>query len=139
MNPYQVLGIVVLTTLVVLAIVYFLVPYLKGKGVQVVNVLNKVNDGIDTLDAGLTTINNVAAVPYFKLIDKIFDIARLGTKNAERLYKMGELEKDARKENVEKYVVEILKNANVEVNEDVKKIINRAIEEGVKLLPKTHQ
>lgn len=139
MNTYMILGLTALTIIIVIGILYYGIPYLKSKNVPVENVLDKVSIGIDNIDNALTSINNVAPIPYFSLIDKIFDYAKIAVNNAERLYKIGNLDKNERKENAKQYVEDVLKVANIDVNDDLKKVIDGAIEAGVEVLPKTHQ
>lgn len=139
MNGFEILGITLLVIMAVLVIIYFLIPYLNGKGIPIGTILKSVNKGINIADDAVTTVNSVAPIPYFFIVDKIFNFARTATQKAEDLYKSGCLGKDERKEVAKQSVIYALKAVNITVDENLEKVIEDSITGAVKLLPKTHQ
>ena len=72
-------------------------------------------------------------------LDLITNYAKEAVQYAEQLYKSGQLSEDLRKEKATEYIKEILKVSNIEITEEIEKIIDATIESAVLLLPKTKE
>jgi hypothetical protein len=137
-NPYILLGIILLVAVLVLGIVYLAVPYSIKKGYPIEEYLTLADKNLDTIQNAVNTVSKVVPVPYIELIEKVFNLADVAIHNAEQLYKIGELQKDERKNEARDYVNNALKLVGVEVTPELQKVIDGAIQASVSLLPKTH-
>lgn len=139
MNPYVILGIVLGVTALTFLLTFVAIPYAIKKGYPIEKYLSTADKGIDIAKDVIGTVSKVVPIPYIEIIDKILVYADKGVASAEQLYKIGQIEKDARKSEAHAYVIEMLKLVDVEVTPEIEKIIDGAIEAGVQGLPKTHQ
>ena len=134
---------VVIAVLVIVAAVFgctiWLMPYLVKKGIDISGILSgasAVTETTGTLIDGLQEYfpeNKVISV-----IDTIVDWAKIGVAKAEQLYKVSTIEADQRKESATELVYSCLAEAGIEVNDNIRKIVDGAIEAAVQALPKTH-
>lgn len=119
----------------VLGIIVGLVPYLKKKGINLKpyfdtanKVINKANNTVDILNE---------ALPDNKVVDILEVIAKwakIAVGNAEQLYHTGEIKKDERSEIADKVVNNVLELLNIPVTDNLKVLIDAAIEEAVNSL-----
>ena len=111
---------------------FILFPFLKRKGVdteELLNTLSKDLKGINGFtDALKTMFPNIDAV---KIIDKIVDYAEIGVAKAEQLYKINQIQGDERKAEAEKFVFNSLSMAGIEINDQVRAIVDGCIEAAV--------
>ena len=77
-------------------------------------------------------------VPVITVIDKVIGWAQKATEAAEQLYKTSKIEEGQRKEEAKKLVYQFIEAAGIEIDDDLKKIVDGAIEAAVFALPKTH-
>lgn len=71
-------------------------------------------------------------------IDRVIGWAQKAAEAAEQLYKTSKIEEAQRKDEATRLVYEFIAAAGVELDGDMKKIVDGAIEAAVFALPKTH-
>jgi hypothetical protein len=137
-NPYVIFGIVLFVVILVVGIVYLAIPYLIKKGYPIDKYLAKADKGLDSIQDTVSTVSKVVPIPYIDLIEKIFTYADISVHSVEQLYKIGKIDKDARKEEAKDYINNALTLIGVEITPELEKVIEGAIQGTVSLLPKTH-
>ena len=94
---------------------------------------------LETADTVVDTLQEFFPdVPAFALIDKVIGWAQKGAEAAEQLYKTSKIEEAQRKDEATRLVYEFIAAAGVELDSNMKKIVDGAIEAAVFALPKTH-
>ena len=131
--------VIVLVVVAVVAVVFVglivLIPYLVKKGINVSGVLTGTTTVLDTADHVVDTLQEFfPEVPVITVIDKVIGWAEA----AEQLYKTSKIEEGQRKEEATKLVYQFIEAAGIEIDDDLKKIVDGAIEAAVFALPKTH-
>jgi len=135
--------VIVLVVVAVVAVVFVglivLIPYLVKKGINVSGVLTGTTTVLDTADHVVDTLKEFfPEVPVITVIDKVIGWAQKATEAAEQLYKTSKIEEGQRKEEATKLVYQFIEAAGIEIDDDLKKIVDGAIEAAVFALPKTH-
>lgn len=135
--------VIVFAVVAVVAIVFVglivLIPYLVKKGINVSGVLTGTTTVLDTADHVVDTLQEFfPEVPVITVIDKVIGWAQKATEAAEQLYKTSKIEEGQRKEEATKLVYQLIEAAGIEIDDDLKKIVDGAIEAAVFALPKTH-
>lgn len=139
MQSYMIVIIVIAAVVVVFGGLAFAIPYLVKKGINVSGVLAGTGVVLDTADNVVDTLQTFfPEIPAFALIDKVIGWAQKAAEAAEQLYKTSQIEAGKRKEEATRLVYEFIAAAGVEIDEDMKTIIDGAIEAAVFALPKTH-
>lgn len=139
MENYMIVLIVIAAVVVVFGGLAFAIPYLVKKGINVSGVLTGTGVVLDTADNVVDTLQTFfPEVPAFALIDKVIGWAQKAAEAAEQLYKTSQIEAGKRKEEATRLVYEFIAAAGIEIDEDMKTIIDGAIEAAVFALPKTH-
>lgn len=138
-NPALLILFVIIVALAVALCVLLLVPLLIKKGVDVSGTIEKADLAISTLDSLTDTIKALLPnTPGLDMVDKILVYAQKAVDSAEQLYKTSQIPEEQRKAEATQLVYICLQAAGVDVTEDMKKIIDGAIEAAVYALPKTH-
>ena len=138
-NPTLLLVVVVLFAILVALCILWLLPALIKRGVDVSGTIEKADLAISTLDSLTDTIKALFPnTPGLDMVDKILVYAQKAVDSAEQLYKTSQIPEDQRKAEATQLVYICLQAAGVDVTEDMKKIIDGAIEAAVYALPKTH-
>lgn len=138
-NPVLLILFVIIVALAVTLCVLLLVPLLIKKEVDVSGTIEKADLAISTLDSLTDTIKALFPnAPGLDMVDKILVYAQKAVDSAEQLYKTSQIPEDQRKAEATRLVYICLQTAGVDVTEDMKKIIDGAIEAAVYALPKTH-
>lgn len=138
-NPVLLILFVIIVALAVTLCVLLLVPLLIKKEVDVSGTIEKANLAISTLDSLTDTIKALFPnAPGLDMVDKILVYAQKAVDSAEQLYKTSQIPENQRKAEATQLVYICLQEAGVDVTEDMKKIIDGAIEAAVYALPKTH-
>lgn len=139
MESYMIVLIVIAAVVVVFGGLAFAIPYLVKKGINVSGMLTGTGVVLDTADNVVDTLQTFfPEVPAFTLIDKVIGWAQKAAEAAEQLYKTSQIEAGKRKEEATRLVYEFIAAAGIEIDEDIKTIIDGAIEAAVFALPKTH-
>lgn len=131
--------IVAIITIAIVSVLFLVMPmfYKKFNNVDFDSVFNSTNNILNALQ---TIIDNIAIPENTKtILELITTYAKEAVQYAEQLYKSGQLSEDLRKQKAIEYVKEILKLSNIEITEDIEKIIDATIESAVLLLPKTKE
>lgn len=138
-NPaLLILSITVFAVLVALCVMWLL-PVLIKRGVNVSGTIEKADLAISTLDSLTDTIKALFPnAPGLDMVDKILAYAQKAVDSAEQLYKTSQIPENQRKAEATQLVYICLQTAGVDVTEDMKRIIDGAIEAAVYALPKTH-
>ena len=138
-NPVLLILFVIIVALAVALCVLLLVPLLIKKKVDVSGTIEKADLAISTLDSLTDTIKALFPnAPGLDMVDKILVYAQKAVDSAEQLDKTSQIPEDQRKAEATRLVYICLQTAGVDVTEDMKKIIDGAIEAAVYALPKTH-
>ena len=138
-NPTLLLVVVVLFAILVALCILWLLPALIKRGVDVSGTIEKADLAISTLDSLTDTIKALFPnTPGLDMVDKILVYAQKAVDSAEQLYKTSQIPEEQRKAEATQLVYICLQAAGVDVTEDMKKIIDGAIEAAVYALPKTH-
>ncbi|NLZ47192.1 MAG: hypothetical protein GX895_00120 [Clostridiales bacterium] len=127
--------IVFAVALAVIAIVVGLVPFLRKKGVNLNSYFATANNVVTKANYTIDFLNEV--MPDNKVVDILEIIAKwakIAVGNAEQLYHTGEIKKDERAEVANKVVINVLEMLNIEVTDNLKTLINAAIEDAVNTL-----
>lgn len=123
-----ILGVTVCVLLVLLA----LFPLLIKKGINLDNYFKETEKVVDTSNKLLGLANEVLpnnkAVNILEIIDKW---AKIAVGNAEQLYHAEGIQKDERAETAENVVLNVLKELNIEVDDNKKALIAAAIKNAV--------
>ena len=138
-NPVLLLVAAVIFAVSVALCILWLLPALIKRGVDVSGTIKKADMAISALDTLTDTVKALFPdTPGIDLIDKILVYAQKAVDSAEQLYKSSQIPESQRKAEATKLVYICLQEAGVDVTEDMKKIIDGAIEAAVFALPKSH-
>ncbi len=138
-NPVLLLVAAVIFAVSVALCILWLLPALIKRGVDVSGTIKKADMAISALDTLTDTVRALFPdTPGIDLIDKILVYAQKAVDSAEQLYKSSQIPENQRKAEATQLVYICLQEAGVDVTEDMKKIIDGAIEAAVYALPKTH-
>lgn len=139
MNNAMILLVVLAAVLAVFGGLAVVIPRLVKKGIDISGVLVGTGKVLDTTETVVDTLQEFfPEVPAFALIDKVIGWAQKGAEAAEQLYKTSKIEEAQRKDEATRLVYEFIAAAGVELDGDMKKIVDGAIEAAVFALPKTH-
>lgn len=131
-NTLIVLVLIIGVVLGIAATAGIAIPYVKKKGISLDDYLSKATGITTQVDQAFDTIKPfLPQGPYVEIIDKILEWAKVGVKEAEQLYHIGELKDEERKQEAKDYIKNILQLAKVEITPEVEKIIDGAIEASV--------
>lgn len=140
MEGYTVILLIVAIVILVFGGLAIFIPYLVKKGINVSGVLSGTADALDTAGVVVEGLQGFfPEIPAFSLIDRIIDYAKKATEAAEQLYKTSQIAAAQRKQAATDIVYDCLKIAEIDVTDDVRKIVNGCIEAAVFALPKTHE
>ena len=131
--------VAMIITIIVISILFLVMPifYNKFNNFDFYNLFSSINDSLNALQ---TIFDNIPISQNVKnTLDLITNYAKEAVQYAEQLYKSGQLSEDLRKEKAVEYIKEILKISNIEITEEIEKIIDATIESAVLLLPKTKE
>lgn len=116
----------------VIGTIMFLFPYLKKKGIDVTSVLLDVRKVVDTSDKIIDTVNEVLpgnpAVGALQVIEKW---AQIAVGDAEELYHTGDICKADREKVAKSVVLSVIKELNIEIDENKRQLIDAAIKNAV--------
>ena len=139
MNNAIILLVVLAAVLAVFGGLAVVIPRLVKKGIDISGVLVGTGTVLETADTVVDTLQEFFPdVPAFALIDKVIGWAQKGAEAAEKLYKTSKIEEAQRKDEATRLVYEFIAAAGVELDSNMKKIVDGAIEAAVFALPKTH-
>ncbi|WP_347293124.1 hypothetical protein [uncultured Alistipes sp.] len=139
MNNAIILLVVLAAVLAVFGGLAVVIPRLVKKGIDISGVLVGTGTVLETADTVVDTLQEFFPdVPAFALIDKVIGWAQKGAEAAEQLYKTSKIEEAQRKDEATRLVYEFIAAAGVELDSNMKKIVDGAIEAAVFALPKTH-
>ena len=139
MNSATILLVVLAAVLAVFGGLAVVIPRLVKKGIDISGVLVGTGTVLETADTVVDTLQEFFPdVPAFALIDKVIGWAQKGAEAAEQLYKTSKIEEAQRKDEATRLVYEFIAAAGVELDSNMKKIVDGAIEAAVFALPKTH-
>ena len=124
---------------VVAAVVMWLLPRMVKRGIDVSGLLDKASTTVSALDAVTDAVKALSpSLPGLALIDKILDYSGKAVASAEQMYKTSIIPEELRKEEATNLVYKFLEAAGVEITEELRTVIDGAIEASVFGLPKTH-
>ena len=124
---------------VVAAVVMWLLPRMVKRGIDVSGLLDKASTTVSALDAVTDAVKAISpSFPGLALIDKILEYSGKAVASAEQLYKTSIIPETLRKQEATNLVYKFLEAAGVEITEELRMVIDGAIEASVFGLPKTH-
>lgn len=116
----------------VLGTIIFLFPYLKSKGINIKSVLMDIKSVINVSEKLIDTASGI--VPDNKALNAVKAIeewAKIAVGDAEQLYHSGDICKEERAKVAESVVYSVLKEMNIEIDDNKKSIITAAIQNAV--------
>lgn len=123
----------------VAAVVMWLLPRMVKRGIDVSGLLDKASTTVSALDAVTDAVKALSpSLPGLALIDKILEYSGKAVASAEQMYKTSIIPEELRKEEATNLVYKFLDAAGVEITEELRTVIDGAIEASVFGLPKTH-
>lgn len=138
-NPIvYIMAIIVFAVLVMVGVLWML-PRLIKRGVDVSGIVDKANITLTALDTMADMIGKLFPNAPMGIVDKVLNYAMEAVLAAEQMYKASQIPGEERKQTAAELVYKFLEAAGVEVNEDIKRIVDGAIEASVYGLPKTHK
>lgn len=124
---------------IVAAAVMWLLPRMVKRGIDVSGLLDKASTTVSALDAVTDAVKALSpSLPGLALIDKILDYSGKAVASAEQMYKTSIIPEELRKEEATNLVYKFLEAAGVEITEELRTVVDGAIEASVFGLPKTH-
>lgn len=124
---------------IVAAAVMWLLPRMVKRGIDVSGLLDKASTTVSALDAVTDAVKAISpSLPGLALIDKILDYSGKAVASAEQMYKTSIIPEELRKEEATNLVYKFLEAAGVEITEELRTVVDGAIEASVFGLPKTH-
>lgn len=115
--------------IVVMLIVF---PILKKRGIDVNDVLEQTKKAVDSSGKILTIVKS--AVPnndVLNILDIVQKWAQIAVGDAEQLYHAGDINKDERTKVAESVVESVLKELNIDIDQNRKELIDAAIKNAV--------
>ena len=119
------------------AAVSALTAVLQKRGIDPQKYLDKVKDGVETVNMATDLVlpflpENSEKVEQYKTI---LNAANVGVNNAEQLLKIGKIEdKDKRKEEAQKYIMDAMGFIGVEITPQVERLVEGALQAEVNAL-----
>ena len=107
------------------------VPYLKKKNVNVDGAIKELNSKGELVQAAVDEIKPLLPTPAQGVINIIEKWAPIAAGSAEQLYHAGDIAKDDRAGSAESVVLNVLKEMNVEVDDNKKALIDATIKNAV--------
>ena len=139
MEWYFVLLVIVAAVVILIGGIYWLIPKLIRKGIDVSGVLGNTGKMLNVADTLVDTMKGfMADTAALNIVDNIIGWAQKGVDAAEQMYKAQLLQGEDRKEAAIEIVYACLETAGIELTDANKTIVNGAIEAAVKALEKTH-
>ncbi|MEY8001776.1 bZIP transcription factor [Clostridium sp. Mt-5] len=132
MTNLNILFIILGLTVGVGATVLILLPFLKKKGVNTADVLQKVDTGLQEVKKYTDAAK--ALVPgnkFLNILSVIEKYAEIGVGQAAQLNVSSQLPADQRKKSAEDYVYNVLNKLGIEVDDNIKTIVSGVIENKV--------
>lgn len=118
-------------TIGVLGIMIGAIPFLKKKGVDVDKTIKDLNTKGELIEGITDQLKPVLPKKVVNVIDLIEKWAPIAAGKAEQMVHAGEIGKDDRATTAEDVVLSVLKEAEIEVDENKKKLIDAAIKNAV--------
>ena len=138
-NPIvYIMGIAAFAVVVMLTVLVML-PRLIKRGVDVSGIIDKTNITVAALDTVVDLVKQLFPGAPMGIVERIMDYAKKAVEAAEQMYKASQIPAEERKLEATELVYKFLESAGVEVTEDVRRIVDGAIEAAVYALPKTHE
>lgn len=135
---FFILAVAAFAVLVVAAVMWLL-PRMVKRGIDVSGLLDKASTTVSALDAVTDAVKALSpSLPGLSLIDKILEYSGKAVASAEQLYKTSMIPETLRKEEATNLVYKFLEASGVEITEELRTVVDGAIEAAVFGLPKTH-
>ncbi|MDP4144477.1 MAG: hypothetical protein Q8936_08355 [Bacillota bacterium] len=110
----------------------FIFPSLKKRGINISNVLDRIEKGLEELKTGVQVVKEITpSTPGINVIELIEKWAEIGVKKAQQLYISSQLPADQRKQAAIDTIVTTLKQLNIPVTADLQQLINDTVESKV--------
>lgn len=138
-NPALLLVAVVLFAILVALCILWLLPALIKRGVDVSGIVDKANITLTALDTVADMIGKLFPNAPMGIVDKVLSYAQEAVRSAEQMYKAGTVKEENRKQAATDLIYSFLTAAGIEITEELKPVIDGAIEAAVWVLPKTHE
>ena len=132
MIDMDIYGIVLLCVVGAVLIVWLIDRFTGGAVVEKIVQWRPVLAAITAL---VKAVSNILPSSYFKTVIAVLEAAGEGTETAEELWKLGQLPKDERNAKAKEIAAGILEKAGIEVTDQIRIIIDGAIEMVCMLMP----
>ncbi|MDP4146104.1 MAG: hypothetical protein Q8936_16710 [Bacillota bacterium] len=132
MNNFINISILVTVITFVLGYLYFILPYLKKKGVNVAKILNEVQTGLQEVKTGLEVVKSFEPnIPQVDVLLAVEKYAEIGVKKAQQLYISSQLGAAERKESAKNTIINSLKELNIPITDSLSALIDDIVESKV--------
>lgn len=133
MSKEQIILLTIFSVIVgVSAAIGIVLPYLKAKGVNVKEILDKLQKGLEEVKTGLAVVKEVAPnTPQLDTLETVEKWAEIGVKKAQQLYISSQLTGDQRNQAAKDTIVAALQELNIPVSDNLKQIISDTVESKV--------
>lgn len=106
--------------------------YLKSKGVNSKKILDEAETGLKEIKTTIKAAEEIAPdIPELKILDTVEEWAQIGVDKAQQLYISSQLSADQRNQVAKDTVINTLNELNIPITDNLKFIINAAIESKV--------
>ena len=132
MSNVEILISIVIVIVGTAGIISYIFPRLKKKGIDVSNVLNKLERGLEEVKTGLAVVNEIAPnIPQIEVLTLIEKWAEIGVEKAQQLYISSQLSGEERNQAARDTIIATLDQLDIPITENLQKIINDTIESNV--------
>ena len=120
----------ILSGAVIVMLIVF--PILKKRGIDVNDVLDQTKKAVDSSGKILTIVKSTLPNNgVLNILDIVQKWAQIAVGDAEQLYHAGDINKDERTKVAESVVVSVLKELNIDIDENKRELIDAAIKNAV--------
>ena len=139
MSNIMVIIIIALVVLTVFGGICLLIPYLVKRGINISGMLVGTNSALDAAEIVVDGVRTfLPDNPSLCVVERIIDYAQKAVEAAEQMYKTSKIEAAERNAKATEIVYDCLKVAGIEIDDDIKKIVDGLIEAAVFTLPATY-
>lgn len=120
----------ILSGAVIVMLIVF--PILKKRGIDVNDVLDQTKKAVDSSGKILTIVKSTLPNNgVLNILDIVQKWAQIAVGDAEQLYHAGDINKDERRKVAESVVESVLKELNIDIDENKRELIDAAIKNAV--------
>ena len=132
MSNIEILISIVIVIVGVVGSLAYVYPLIKKKGIDMSNILEKLDKGLEEVKTGLAVVNEIAPnIPQIEVLTLIEKWAEVGVEKAQQLYISSQLSGEERNQAARDTIIATLDQLDIPITENLQKIINDTIESNV--------